>query len=101
MKIDQQKTNRQLNLQYQNAVFNIEQNRSTYASQKENLGFANQLYDAIKYTYNEGMSNLTELINAENSLKEAQNNYLNSLMKIKVSELDEMYISGKINEILN
>lgn len=101
MKFDQQKTNRQLNLQYQNAVFNIEQNRSTYASQKENLGFANQLYDAVKYTYNEGMSNLTELINAENSLKEAQNNYLNSLMKIKVSELDEMFISGKINEILN
>lgn len=100
MKFDQQKTNRQLNLQYQNAVFNIEQNRSTYASQKENLGFANQLYDAVKYTYNEGMSNLTELINAENSLKEAQNNYLNSLMKIKVSELDEMFISGKINEIL-
>lgn len=100
MKFDQKKTDRQLNLQYQNAVFNIEQNRGTYASQKENLGFANQLYDAIKYTYNEGMSNLTELINAENSLKEAQNNYLNSLMKIKVSELDEMFISGNINEIL-
>jgi outer membrane protein len=100
MKFDQQKTNRQLNLQYQNAVYNIQQNRSTYASQKDNLGFANQLYDAVKYTYNQGMSNLTELINAENSLKEAQNNYLNSLMKIKVSELDELYISGTINEIL-
>jgi outer membrane protein len=100
MKLDEQKTNRQLNLQYQNAVFNIQQNRSSYVSQKENLGFANQLYDAVKYTYNEGMSNLTELINAENSLKEAQNNYLNSLMKIKIAELDELYISGTITEIL-
>lgn len=100
LKLDQEKTSRQLGLQYQNAVYTIEQNRLNYANQKENLDFANQFYDAIKYTYNEGMSNLTELINAENSLKDAQNNYLNSLMKIKISELDELYISGNINELL-
>ncbi|MCO5230365.1 MAG: TolC family protein [Chitinophagales bacterium] len=99
MKFDQQKTTHQLNLQYQNAVYTIQQNRSIYALQKENLGFANQLYDAVKHTYNDGISNITELINAENSLKEAQNNYLNALMKIKIAELDEMYISGNINEL--
>lgn len=99
LKLDQEKISRQLTLQYQNAVFTIEQNRSNFANQKDNLGYANQLYDAVKYTYNEGMSNITELINAENSLKEAQNNYLNSLMKIKISELDELYISGKITEL--
>lgn len=99
LKLDQEKTSRQLTLQYQNAIYTIEQNRSNFANQKDNLGYANQLYDAVKFTYNEGMSNITELINAENSLKEAQNNYLNSLMKIKVSELDELYISGKITEL--
>ena len=100
LKFDREKINRQLNLQYQNAVFTIEQNRSNFVNQKDNLGFANQLYDAVKFTYNDGMSNITELINAENSLKDAQNNYLNSLMKIKISELDELYISGKINELI-
>lgn len=99
MKFDQLKTNQQLNLQYQNAVYTIQQNRSIYALQKDNLGFANQLYDAVKHTYNDGMSNITEVINAENSLKEAQNNYLNALMKIKIAELDEMFISGNINEL--
>ncbi|MCO5232715.1 MAG: TolC family protein [Chitinophagales bacterium] len=99
LKFDQLKTNQQLNLQYQNAVYSIQQNRSIYSLQKDNLGFANQLYDAVKHTYNDGMANITELINAENSLKEAQNNYLNALVKIKIAELDEMYISGNINEL--
>ncbi len=101
LKYDIEKTNRQLNLQYQNAVYTIQQNRSNFDHQKENLTYANQLYEAIQFTYHEGMSGITELINAETSLKEAQNNYLNSLMKIKISELDEMYISGKISELLN
>lgn len=100
LKLNQEKTNRQLNLQYQNALYTIQQNKSNFKHQKENLGYANELYDAIKHTYNDGMSNITELINAENSLKDAQNNYLNSLMKIKISELDELYISGKINELI-
>ena len=101
LKFDTDKTNRQLNLQYQNAVYTIEQKRSNFVNQKDNLAYANQLYDAIKFTYNEGMSNITELINAENSLKDAQNNYLQSLMEIKVSELDALYISGKINQLAN
>ena len=100
LKLDQEKTNRQLNLQYQNSLYTIQQNRSNFRHQEDNLGYANELYDAIKHTYNDGMSNITELINAENSLKDAQNNYLNSLMKIKISELDELYISGKINELI-
>lgn len=100
LKYEQEKTNRQLNLQYQNAVYTIQQNKSNFAHEKDNLGYANQLYNAIQSTYNDGMSNITELINAENSLKDAQNNYLNSLMKIKISELDEMYISGSIHELI-
>ncbi|MCO5247520.1 MAG: TolC family protein [Chitinophagales bacterium] len=101
LKYDTEKTDRQLNLQYQNAVYTVEQKRSSFVHQKDNLAYANQLYDAVKYTFNDGMSNITELINAENSLKDAQNNYLKSLMEIKVSELDEMYISGKINQLAN
>lgn len=97
--LDIKQTQNQLDIRYQNAVYTIEQNKTKLQQQTENLRYAQQLYDAVKLTYNEGLSSINELINAENGLKAAQNNYLASLLQIKLAELDELNIKGDLSQI--
>ncbi len=37
-----------------------------------------------------------EIVNAQNSIEEAQNNYLNGLLKIKIAELEWKKANGKL-----
>lgn len=100
LNLDIEQTQNQLDIQYQNAVYTIEQNKIKLLQQTENLRYAQQLYDAVKFTYNEGLSGINELINAENGLKAAQNNYLASLLQIKLAELDELNIKGDLSQLI-
>lgn len=99
LNLDIEQTQNQLDIKYQNAVYTIDQNKIKLLQQTENLRFAQQLYDAVKFTYNEGLSGINELINAENGLKSAQNNYLASLLQIKLAELDELNIKGELSQL--
>jgi outer membrane protein TolC len=100
LNLDIEQTQNQLDIKYQNAVYTIDQNKIKLLQQTENLRFAQQLYDAVKFTYNEGLSGINELINAENGLKAAQNNYLASLLQIKLAELDELNIKGDLTQLI-
>lgn len=100
LNLDIEQTQNQLDIRYQNAVYTIDQNKTKLLQQQENLRFAQQLYDAVKFTYNEGLSGINELINAETGLKAAQNNYLASLLQIKLAELDELNIKGDLYQLI-
>ncbi|GHB78671.1 transporter [Persicitalea jodogahamensis] len=86
--------------QFVNARNNVQQNQRVLLAQQENMKLAEQLYNVAKLSYTEGISPLSELINAENGLKEAQNQYLTAMLQINLAELDLMQSSGQLTQII-
>lgn len=73
---------------------------SQIESQKSNMDLAQENYDGIKTSYNEGVANLTELLDSEFALRQAQSNYLNALLQSKVAEVSLLKSSGKLSQLI-
>mgnify|MGYP003576296409 CR=1 FL=1 len=78
----------QLNLQYQNAVTSFNQAKSTLGTNKENVDLAIQVYENTSLQYKEGVGTLSDLLNAESAYRDAQNNYIQSLISYYLAQLD-------------
>ncbi|SFZ93634.1 Outer membrane efflux protein [Flaviramulus basaltis] len=73
---------------------------SQIESQQSNMYLAQENYEGIKESYNEGVANLTELLDAEFALRQAQSNYLNALLQSKVAEVTLLKSSGKLSQLI-
>lgn len=73
---------------------------SQIESQQRNMELAQENYDGIKTSYNEGVANLTELLDSEFALRQAQSNYLNALLQSKVAEVTLLKSSGKLSQLI-
>ena len=73
---------------------------SQIESQKTNMDLAQENYDGIKESYNEGVANLTELLDSEFALRQAQSNYLNALLQSKVAEVTLLKSSGTLSQLI-
>ena len=89
-----------IQVDYQNAVNQRTLSNRQIDNQQQNMQLAEQLYEATSLSYKEGVAPLTELLDAETSLQEAQSNYLSALLQLKVSELDLLKTSGQLAAIL-
>ena len=56
--------------------------------QSKNLALANKLYTQKQLEYKNSTASLNDIISVENTLKSAQTNYLNTLILLKIAELD-------------
>lgn len=101
----------QLELDKQTLKLNIEKDfgdaqeqlilsNSQIESQKTNMDLAQENYDGIKESYNEGVANLTELLDSEFALRQAQSNYLNALLQSKVAEVTLLKSSGTLSQLI-
>ena len=86
--------------QYQNSLVKLQKQQDILRKQKTNVNLAKEVYESIENQYKQGITNLTDLLNTENSLKTAQNGYLKALVELKVAELEFVKANGKIREIL-
>lgn len=73
---------------------------SQIESQASNMRLAQENYDGIKTSYNEGVANLTELLDSEFALRQAQSNYLNALLQSKVAEVSLIKSSGRLSQLI-
>ncbi|HEA30697.1 MAG TPA: TolC family protein [Leeuwenhoekiella sp.] len=73
---------------------------SQIENQNRNMELAQENYDGIKTSYNEGVANLTELLDSEFALRQAQSNYLNALLQAKVAEVTLLKSSGKLSQLI-
>lgn len=73
---------------------------SQIESQQRNMELAQENYDGIKTSYNEGVANLTELLDSEFALRQAQSNYLNALLQSKVAEVTLLKSSGRLSQLI-
>ncbi|UYQ92750.1 TolC family protein [Chitinophaga horti] len=94
-------TKLQLNSAFENAKLNMANNLATIQTQKENMQLADEVYSTTQSNYNLGLANLTDLLNAETSLTEAQNSYNQALLEYKLAELELIKSNGNLKTLLN
>lgn len=100
LELNRQYAVRNIQNQFTNARNTVIQNGKVLSAQDENMKLAESLYNVAKLSYTEGITPLSELINAENGLKEAQNQYLTAMLQINLAELDLMQSSGQLTQII-
>lgn len=98
--LDRQYLTKSVEMEFANAKETLRQNKTLLETQKENMQLAEELYGVTKLSYREGVAPLTELLNAETSLKEAQTQYLTSLLQLNLAELDQMRASGQLASLI-
>ncbi|RFS23521.1 TolC family protein [Chitinophaga silvatica] len=86
---------------YENAKLMIRSNLATISTQKENMDLANEVYYSTQNNYKLGLAGLTDLLNAETSLADAQNSYNEALLQYKMAELEIIKSKGSLRDLLN
>ena len=89
-----------LDLDYENAKLQIDNSLVTIKSQKENTQLAQEVLDNNKNNYYQGLASLTDLLDAENALTEAQNNYSTALLEYKLAEIQLTKSKGELKSLL-
>jgi len=90
-----------LNLAYENAKTQINNSIITLNSQKENMKLAQEVFFNTQNNYNNGLATLTDLLAAESSATEANNNYSSALLNYKVSEVQLIKSQGQLTKLIN
>ena len=88
-----------LDLAYENAKLQIDNSLVTIKSQKENEKLAQEVLDNTKNNYYQGLASLTDLLDAENALTEAQNNYTSALLDYKLAEIQLIKSKGELKSL--
>ncbi|RYE24797.1 MAG: TolC family protein, partial [Sphingobacteriaceae bacterium] len=66
-------------LEYENARTKITKAQRNLEDDKRNIELAQSVFKTTDFQYTKGVTDLTDWLNAQNSIKNAQSNYLNSL----------------------
>jgi outer membrane protein TolC len=87
-------------LEYKNAINKYYNSLSTLESLDGNLDLADDVFKETTLLYKEGLSPLTDLLNAETTQREAQTNYTNQIIQVRIAQLEILNSSGKISTLL-
>lgn len=79
---------RSINLQINQSISNYENTKESLLISKQNLELAQNVYLATEKKYKEGIGSNLEVIDSNNSLKIAQNQYYNSLYESIIASID-------------
>jgi len=79
-----------------NAQNQYQQSQTALEFQKQNLELAQKNYTNVSLQYKEGITPFSELISSENALKEAQTNFLNEIVKLRIAELELKKATGNL-----
>ncbi len=90
-----------LSLAYQNAKSSVTTSYTTVQSQQQNVKLAQDIYNSVQNNYKNGLASLTDLIDAENQLMQAQSSYSTALLNYKIAEVQLIQSNGNIKTLLN
>lgn len=85
-----------INLDIENSITNYTNSINSLESQQRNLDLANEVLRVTKIKYEQGVGSSIEVTQAQTSLKEAENNYINALYDALVSKVDTEKATGLI-----
>lgn len=89
-----------LSMNYSTAHRQLDQQLKTIESQKRNINLAQEVYNVTELNFNEGISSLSDLLNASSSLIEAQMNYVDALNSCMKAYIDLKKADGTINDLI-
>lgn len=99
---EQQKMNVQsYRLAFNNSKSQIQQAQLNVENDDRNVKLARKVYDLTTLQYKQGTTPLTDLINAENSYRQAQTDYVNSLISFYQARLDLEQAQGTLLPFFN
>jgi len=101
LKVDIEETKLSLDLGFENAKKQIENSLITINNQKENVQLAQEVLNNTNNNYTQGLASLTDLLDAENALVDAQNNYTNAILEYKLAEIQLIKSKGELNTLIN
>lgn len=99
-KEDRLNTTNSLNMAYENAKIQLRDNLATINSQRKNAELAEEIYKSTQNNYNNGLASLTDLLETENSLTQAQNSYNQALLNYKIAEIQLIKSNGNIKSLV-
>lgn len=95
----QESTRKQLETQYLNATNDLMNNRRNFEKQKDNYLLAEDVYTVTSDRYKEGIASMTEVLQDEMKMSEAQNNYISAHYSYRVTNLMLLKLTGQINTL--
>ncbi|BBE20105.1 outer membrane efflux protein precursor [Aquipluma nitroreducens] len=107
-KIDIQKTNIQKELVSEKSKLDLINAEMQYTLANQNIATVNDQIKLAKKIYNntvlqnkQGMATITDLLLADNSLREAQQNYIVAMVNLRKAELEYKRVTGNLMAIKN
>ena len=94
-------TKESFSMNYRNALNNYLNNKNILDRQQQNLKLGRKVYDDTALKYREGMATMSNLLQDEISLRNAQSGYLNALNNLKDAEIAIMSINGELRNMIN
>lgn len=98
---DIKQTKLALGLDFENAKTQINNSIITLNSQDKNRELAEKVFFDTQNNYNNGLATLTDLLQSETSLTEAQTNYSQALLDYKIAEIQLIKSQGNLKSLLN
>lgn len=90
-----------LETNYKNASNTLLSAWANLQAQQENKELASEVYDQVKLQFDEGMASLTDLLNVETALLEAENLFNQQLLKYKLAEIALLKSTGQLKSLIN
>lgn len=88
-----------LDLSLRNAVAQLQNSLLTLQTQKSNVNLALEVLTNVENNYKYGLATLTDLLDAETSYSDAQNNYTNALLDYKLAEVQLIKAKGDLKTL--
>lgn len=97
---DRIETTNALNLAYENTKIQLRNSLNTINAQLKNVELAKEIYNSTQNNYNNGLASLTDLLDTETSLTQAQNSYTQALLNYKIAEIQLIKSNGNIKSLI-
>lgn len=99
LEVDIEDTKLALDLEYNNAQSQMNNSLIALENQRDNVDLAQKVVDNLENNYQLGLANLTDLLEAQNALVEAKNNYSNSVLEYKLAEVQWLKAKGELEKL--
>ena len=93
-------TRQNLRMEWQNSLSELRVGYQSVRMQEENLRLAERNCEQGRLLYNEGLYSVTDLLQIENSLHEAQVAHLSEVIRYKKAHLNLMKAEGTLSDLL-
>lgn len=96
LQFDKEILQRQQDMKRTNAKNTLALKNTSVGIQQRNLALAEEVYQTTQTQYQGGIISISEVLNAETSLREAQSNYTKAILDTQIADLDVLRSTGNL-----